>query len=50
MKFYILEKKEKCPVCLKEFENGNCAKLMPCKHCFHKECIEPWLEKVSASC
>ncbi|XP_014217227.1 E3 ubiquitin-protein ligase RNF181 [Copidosoma floridanum] len=42
------EKKGQCPVCLKEFEKGITAKLMPCKHTFHKECIEPWLEKTNS--
>lgn len=38
---------KECPVCLKEFTVGTSAKCMPCKHVFHKECILPWLEKVS---
>lgn len=38
---------KQCPVCLKEFEAGNKAKMMPCHHAFHQECILPWLEKVN---
>lgn len=37
---------KQCPVCLKDFEEGDSAKMLPCKHTFHQECILPWLEKV----
>jgi len=40
--------KGQCPVCIKDFEKGNTAKVMPCKHVFHRECIEPWLEKTNS--
>ncbi|XP_058809098.1 E3 ubiquitin-protein ligase RNF181-like [Phymastichus coffea] len=40
--------KEQCPVCLIDFEKGIISKRMPCKHSFHKECIEPWLEKTNS--
>ncbi|KAK9072531.1 hypothetical protein SSX86_008965 [Deinandra increscens subsp. villosa] len=33
-----------CSVCLDDFEIGNEAKEMPCKHRFHGECILTWLE------
>lgn len=35
-----------CPVCLKDFVADSKAKLMPCGHAFHPECIVPWLERV----
>uniref|UniRef100_A0A1J3E0X4 RING-type E3 ubiquitin transferase n=1 Tax=Noccaea caerulescens TaxID=107243 RepID=A0A1J3E0X4_NOCCA len=38
-----------CSVCLDDFEKGNEAKEMPCKHKFHVRCIVPWLE-LHSSC
>ncbi|OXU24842.1 hypothetical protein TSAR_015111 [Trichomalopsis sarcophagae] len=43
-----LDKREQCPVCIRDFETGNTAKALPCEHNFHKECIEPWLEKTNS--
>ncbi|EFN75399.1 E3 ubiquitin-protein ligase RNF181 [Harpegnathos saltator] len=39
---------KQCPVCLKDFEAGNKAISMPCRHAFHSECILPWLEKTNS--
>ncbi|KAL5759507.1 hypothetical protein ACOSQ2_018345 [Xanthoceras sorbifolium] len=32
-----------CVICLEEYETGEMAKEMPCKHRFHDKCIDKWL-------
>ncbi|KAH7846743.1 hypothetical protein Vadar_017626 [Vaccinium darrowii] len=34
---------ESCAICLGEYEIGEEAKEMPCKHRFHSACIDKWL-------
>ncbi|KAH6763124.1 hypothetical protein C2S52_020557 [Perilla frutescens var. hirtella] len=40
---------EQCAVCLEGWEAGESAKEMPCKHRFHGDCIERWLN-ISGCC
>jgi len=35
--------KEECPICLKGFEDGQDIATTPCRHCFHKDCINTWV-------
>lgn len=37
-----------CPVCLKEWSEGDEQKQLPCQHKFHPTCILPWLEKTNS--
>ncbi|XP_076455339.1 uncharacterized protein LOC143289956 isoform X2 [Babylonia areolata] len=38
-----------CQICLVDFENGDCLRCIPCKHDFHKDCIDEWLKR-NATC
>lgn len=40
-----------CGVCLVEFEAGDELRvLLPCRHRFHRECIDHWLTECSTAC
>lgn len=43
------EEKEGCPICLGDFVNGDEVRLLPCKHQFHRGCVDQWL-MVNATC
>jgi len=34
-----------CAVCLCEYEPEDLVRVLPCHHYFHRQCIEPWLER-----
>ncbi|CAN7991976.1 unnamed protein product, partial [Ixodes pacificus] len=38
---------KKCPVCLKDYSPGETVTEIACCHAFHKDCIIPWLTRVS---
>ena len=44
--------RETCPICIVDFEEGDDIRLLPCegKHCFHQQCVDPWLLELSSSC
>ncbi|CAJ0578482.1 unnamed protein product, partial [Mesorhabditis spiculigera] len=32
-----------CPVCIDPYAAGDIVRTLPCRHVFHKTCIDPWL-------
>ncbi|KAM3722827.1 RING finger protein [Dirofilaria immitis] len=32
-----------CPVCIDPYRAGDIIRLLPCRHIFHKTCVDPWL-------
>lgn len=34
---------DRCPVCTEDFQAGDTAQQLPCKHMFHPECLKPWI-------
>ena len=41
----LLEKYDECPICYEKFKVDNLIRLLPnCKHIFHRNCIDQWLE------
>ncbi|KAK4378879.1 hypothetical protein RND71_000741 [Anisodus tanguticus] len=45
------EVEESCSICLMEYEKENVVCELPrCKHVFHMECIERWVERSQFTC
>ncbi|VDN55194.1 unnamed protein product [Dracunculus medinensis] len=32
-----------CPVCIDPYRSGDLVRCLPCRHVFHKMCVDPWL-------
>jgi len=32
-----------CAICIEGYRSSDIARILPCKHVFHKHCIDPWL-------
>lgn len=43
------EDREKCTICLANFEENIEIRTLACKHCFHTDCVDRWL-KASKQC
>ena len=41
---------DSCPICLDEFNQNEVLNELPCGHCYHIACIQPWLQYRSPSC
>jgi hypothetical protein len=38
-----------CSICLTDYEAGERLRVLPCRHVFHRECLDPWLAR-NANC
>jgi len=36
---------EACPICMENFQRNEEVRILPCKHKFHKKCIDKWFEE-----
>lgn len=39
-----------CTVCLSEFVEGEIVRKLKCKHMFHRDCLDEWLQQYLATC
>lgn len=39
-----------CAVCLSKFSEGESVRKLNCKHTFHKDCLDKWLQQSLATC
>ena len=42
------KEEEECPLCFEVFSPEDEVRLLLCKHCFHRECIDRWLLEAQA--
>ncbi|KAG6534264.1 uncharacterized protein LOC121985130 [Zingiber officinale] len=45
-----IEEAAQCFICLVEYEEGDCMRLLPCNHEFHRTCIDKWLKEIHRVC
>uniref|UniRef100_A0ACB8EIW5 Uncharacterized protein n=1 Tax=Sphaerodactylus townsendi TaxID=933632 RepID=A0ACB8EIW5_9SAUR len=34
-----------CAVCIESYKQNDVVRILPCKHVFHKTCVDPWLSE-----
>uniref|UniRef100_A0A6N2LL55 RING-type domain-containing protein n=1 Tax=Salix viminalis TaxID=40686 RepID=A0A6N2LL55_SALVM len=39
-----------CAICLAKYSEGEGVRKLNCKHTFHKDCLDKWLQKCLATC
>lgn len=39
-----------CAVCQCDYEEGDRLTHLPCRHAFHRDCVEKWLDSYSRHC
>lgn len=41
---------ESCLICMEHFENKDIVRVLTCEHYYHTQCVDVWLETMSARC
>jgi len=39
-----------CAICLSEMAEEDIIRGLPCNHCFHQECLDPWFRRYHYNC
>ncbi|KAG2579237.1 E3 ubiquitin-protein ligase RLIM-like [Panicum virgatum] len=47
---YRTEEDAQCYICLVEYEEGDCVRILPCNHEFHLTCVDKWLKEIHRVC
>ncbi|CAG5121354.1 unnamed protein product, partial [Candidula unifasciata] len=34
---------DQCAVCIEPYKAHDVIRILPCRHVFHKSCVDPWL-------
>ncbi|EHA8590900.1 putative RING finger protein C4G3.12c [Cocos nucifera] len=45
-----IDEAAQCYICLVEYEEGDCIRILPCNHEFHQTCIDKWLKEIHRVC
>ncbi|KAG8100931.1 hypothetical protein GUJ93_ZPchr0164g26839 [Zizania palustris] len=44
------EEAAQCYICLVEYAEGECVRILPCNHEFHLTCVDKWLKEIHRVC